>query len=85
LGLAGVWGPIVKEWLEVCSPNDISSSNLHNLYIAVTPINLFQPPKLMSNFESKEDIINACMTSVHIPFFMDKNPVTKYKGKFYLK
>lgn len=84
LGLAGVWGPIVREWLDRCIPSEIDAKSLTNLYIAATPLNLLKPPVLLQEFDSKHDVINACMSSVHIPFFMNKQPFSQYKGRKYI-
>jgi hypothetical protein len=37
-GLVGVWGPIVREWLEGILPKDISLKSTENLFIAATPV-----------------------------------------------
>lgn len=37
--------------------------------------------RLISDFKSKEDIIDCCMASVHIPLFMNGYPWTRYDGK----
>ena len=84
LGLAGVWGNLVTEWLDALLPEEISELQRNQLYITVTPINPFKPPVLLSHFENKNDIIHANRASTHIPFFMNKRPYTKYRNNRYL-
>jgi hypothetical protein len=35
----------------------------------------------VSHFESKQDLIEALMASVHVPFAIDWRPVASYKGE----
>lgn len=74
-GLAGVWGDILRKWLEVSLPENIELQPLANLYIALTP--LIGSPKLVTNFESRKDLIDAIMASCHIPVVMNNKPFTE--------
>jgi predicted acylesterase/phospholipase RssA len=66
-------------------PNEIPPDVLSNLYISATPFpNVFRGPQLLNKFQSKEDLINACMASVHIPVFMNKRVTARYQGKRYI-
>lgn len=83
LGLAFVWGPIVREWLHEILPAD-SHGCWKEIYLTATPINPWKPPRLLHNFETKSDLIDACMASVHIPFFMDKRPYAKWRQQRFI-
>mmetsp|Transcript_6044 Transcript_6044/g.6183 ORF Transcript_6044/g.6183 Transcript_6044/m.6183 type:complete len:275 (-) Transcript_6044:380-1204(-) len=83
-GLAGVWGPIVREWLEEILPKDIPLKSTENLFIAATPVSLCRGPELLQGFESREDLIDACMASVHIPLFMDGKLTATYREEPYV-
>jgi protoporphyrinogen oxidase len=81
----------VKDWLEYLIPDTINNHNnkfqLSNLYIAATPINILKYGRsieFLTNFNDKNDVINACMASVHIPLFMNKRLYSKYKNKRYI-
>lgn len=96
-GLLGIWGNLVREWLYYLVSDDAftnykNDKNRSNLYIAVTPFSMRQTlnngrhPIYLSDdsFETKSELIDACMTSVHIPLFMDGRVYAKYKGKRYI-
>ena len=78
-GLAGIWGTLLKEWLEEIIPDDVTESMYTNLQIAVTPS--IKTPKLVRGFRGKEDIIEACMASCHVPLFLDGRPTTNFRGE----
>jgi len=86
-GLAGVWGPIVKEWLEELLPGEMSPCVLNSIYLGVTPCNVFRSgfkTEILSNFRDKKDLIDACMASVHVPIFMDGRPSIKYRDRSFV-
>jgi len=93
LGLAFVWGDIVREWLDLCIEDDKASehafySNSRQrgvLEITATPVVVpFAPKQVIIRPRSKIDAIAACMASVHIPFFLDGKPNAIYDGKAYV-
>jgi predicted acylesterase/phospholipase RssA len=66
-------------------PSDIPPSVLSNLYISATPFpNVLRGPQLLSDFQSRKELIDACMASVHIPLFMNKRVIARYRGKRYI-
>jgi len=84
LGLAGIWGPMIKEWLEEVLPHDIDRDTLDKIYVRITPLLVFKGTKLVSNFSSRQDLIESLMASVHIPLFMDGKVFYSYDGRRYL-
>ena len=85
VGLAGIWGNLVQEWLDELIPEEINAITLQNLYITATPFpNVFKGPVLLHSFKTKSDIIEACMASVHIPLFMNGRFTSKFKNKRYI-
>ena len=80
-GLAGMLGQILREWLEKSIPDmdEMPENALVNLHIALTP--LLGPPKTVSNFKDKNDLINAIMASCHVPVFLDGAAYTSYKNE----
>ncbi|GMI31164.1 hypothetical protein TeGR_g14949 [Tetraparma gracilis] len=87
LGLAGVWGQLVDQWLEGLIPAEGAGfelpSNLGLLVTPATPGALFgdEPRAQVREFRTRRDLIDACMSSVHIPFFMDKQPARSFRGE----
>jgi hypothetical protein len=67
LGLTGVWGPMVEEWLYELLPDELTKDQANNIYVAGTPLNLlfdvFRQPLMLSNFTSKSSLINACLAT----------------------
>lgn len=82
-GLFGIWGDILQKWLNQLISSSIDINNCKNLHIKLSSV-----PKPFHNsfifyasqFSSRDDLINACMASVHIPIFMNGSLYTTYKG-----
>lgn len=77
-GMVGILGSMIREWLEEVVPDDITPEQLSQLYISLTPIG--KKSYLVSDFTGKDDVINACLASCHVPIFLDGRVVTEYKG-----
>lgn len=78
-GLAGIWGTLLSTWLNEIIPDDLSPDTFKRLQIAVTPY--LKSPKLVDGFQSKMDVIDACMASCHVPVFLDGRPTTTFRGE----
>lgn len=69
---AGVWGGLIQRWLHELLPADaatICSGRVGLFVLAIWPP---LPHHLMvSEFQSKDDLVEAAMASVHIPYFLD--------------
>ncbi|KAJ1416797.1 acyl transferase/acyl hydrolase/lysophospholipase [Ochromonadaceae sp. CCMP2298] len=86
-GLAGIWGPMVEQFLQELLPDQLSHKALQKINVLVTPVkprNLVRGPRLLNGFEGKADLIEALMASTHIPFFMNGKLTSGYKGKRYI-
>lgn len=80
-GLAGVWGPIIRRWLHELLPAnaaDLCRGRVHIYMLQVWPQPGQRPP--VSDFATKEELIDALLASVHIPFFLDGKPWSKFRG-----
>ena len=77
------WGPLLRNWLEQLLPEELPDS-IDRLQIAITPASPFKAPTLVSGFKDKEDLIDACMASCHVPLLLDGKPFTEYRGEKYL-
>ena len=78
-GLAGIWGTLLNTWLNEIIPDDVNKETFQRLQIAVTPY--LKTPKLVSGFRNKNDVIEACMASCHVPVFLDGRPTTTFRGE----
>lgn len=82
-GLAGIWGALIRQWLDELLPSDADLRCSGCVSIIATEVPTLRL-RCLNNFKSREDLINACMASVHIPFFLDGNPSYSYRGKQYV-
>lgn len=73
LGLMGVWGQIIDEWLHELLPDNAAEMCRDRVEIIVTQVPSLQLVSY-SDFQSKEDLIDVNMSSIHVPFFMDGKP-----------
>ena len=85
LGLYGIWGNMVNEWLDELLPDEITSSVQSNLFLAVTPFpRIWKGTAYVSGFQNKNELIEANMASTHIPYFMNKKATAKFRGRRYI-
>lgn len=82
LGLAGIWGGLVRSWLDQLLPENAAELCTKKVVICLTPVSIMQQHIIVEEYEDKEDVINACLASVHIPWFMNYSATTTYKGIF---
>ncbi|CAL5223367.1 g5872 [Coccomyxa viridis] len=83
LGLAGVWGNLVRQWLNEVLPDNAAELCRGRLKVVVTRVPSFQLTYI-DDFATKEELIDACMASAHIPFFLDWRATAKYRGDRYI-
>mmetsp|Transcript_24260 Transcript_24260/g.67275 ORF Transcript_24260/g.67275 Transcript_24260/m.67275 type:complete len:284 (-) Transcript_24260:1712-2563(-) len=83
-GLQGVWGQTIDDWLEELLPqNVVPLAEQHELTILTTSIPSFQKERF-SHFSSRRDLIECNMASVHIPWFLDGQLTTRFRGNRYI-
>ncbi|KAL7543889.1 hypothetical protein ACHAXR_013329 [Thalassiosira sp. AJA248-18] len=81
LGLQGVWGSIIYDWLDRLLPLDAEErAKEEKLHILLTPVPSFGKSRV-SQFKNREELINANMASVHLPWFLDGNLTSNFRGK----
>jgi hypothetical protein len=81
-GLSGVWGGLIERWLEELLPDDCHVTCSGRVHISVTSLTVTFMPlhrHVIDTFYSKKDLIDACLTSVHIPYFIDGHFCRKYR------
>jgi hypothetical protein len=82
-GLCGIWGPIVRNWLDELLPDDAAERCGGRVSLIVRQVQLGSPrvsPIAVSEFESRADLIDTCMASVHVPLFLDGRMTTELRG-----
>jgi len=80
LGLVGVWGGIIRTWLHHLLPEDAAERCSGKVQIVVVAVPILKR-KIISNFDNKIDVIDACLASTHVPFLMDGKFAAKIKGQ----
>ena len=83
-GLYGIWGPIVHSWLDELLPQDAANRCEGRVSLIMREVQMRRPivrPSAISNFQSRDDLMHACMASVHVPFFLDGKMTTEFRGK----
>jgi hypothetical protein len=83
-GLAGIWGGLIEGWLHELLPDDchvICSDRVNISVTTITPSLLPLHRRVISTFSSKKDVIDACLASVHVPFFIDGHFSRTYRGE----
>ncbi|KAL3794999.1 hypothetical protein ACHAW5_002168 [Stephanodiscus triporus] len=78
-GLQGVWGSIIRDWLERLLPADAEERAEDGLVILVTPVPSFGKLRI-SEFEDRHDLVAANMASVHLPWFLDGKLTSNFRG-----
>uniref|UniRef100_A0A1D2AF26 Patatin n=2 Tax=Auxenochlorella protothecoides TaxID=3075 RepID=A0A1D2AF26_AUXPR len=81
LGLVGLAGQLVGDWLADLLPEDAAQrAHRRGLHIVVTEVPSFRLTTV-KRFDSKQDLVQANLASTHIPFFTDGAPSYDYKGQ----
>lgn len=77
-GLWGIWGELVREWLDELLPPDAEKRCSGRVHILVHRLGDGQSH--VSEYESRDDLISACLASVHIPLLMDGSLTARFRG-----
>jgi hypothetical protein len=81
--LMGVWGGMIERWLLAVLPEDCHVTCSGKVNISVTSLTLALTPlhrHVVNTFHSKADLIDACITSVYIPYFIDGHFSHSFRG-----
>jgi hypothetical protein len=76
-------GHLIEKWLNKILPEDCHIRCTNRVNISITTITMSFFPlhrKVINVFDSKQDVIDACLTSSHIPFFLDGNFSRTFHG-----
>lgn len=80
-GTRGRLGPVLNEFLESHMPEDAHERCRDRAYVAVTRALPYLRPQLVTDFSSRDDLIRALMTSCHIPWYLDRQALTEFRGE----
>ena len=80
LGLQGIWGDIIHTWLDELLPQDANEVVSDKLHILVTPVPSFGKQKI-NKFDTRDDLIQANMSSVHLPWFLNGELTRSFRGQ----
>eukprot|EP00879_Flechtneria_rotunda_P000290 GHRR01000380.1.p1 GENE.GHRR01000380.1~~GHRR01000380.1.p1 ORF type:complete len:616 (+),score=201.49 GHRR01000380.1:254-2101(+) len=75
-------GPLLKDFLQQYLPPDAHEQCSGNTHVAVTRLLPYWRTKIISKFESRDDLIQALLTSCHIPWYVDGRWMTKFRGHY---
>jgi hypothetical protein len=83
-GLQGIWGPMIYDWLDEILPADAAArSNKRGLSLLVTKIPSLGTEKICA-FDSRKDLIECNMASVHLPWFLDGKLTSSFRDRHYI-
>jgi len=82
-GLVGIWGDIIREWLEILLPEDAAEIVEDRVQIVLlNPKELIKSrPHIVTEFSSKQDLISAATCSAHVPLLMDGKITNDFRGE----
>ena len=77
--MRGVWGTLLRGWLREVLPHDAGARGRGRVHVLVRrPLH---PEFTVSDFASKDDLIGACLASVHQPWWMDGSLTAVFRGQ----
>jgi len=79
----GLFGPLIRQWLEILLPPDAHIRCTNRIRILLTRVPGFRQ-QYVSQFASREELIDAVMASVHVPFFLNWKPLKSFRGAYYM-
>ena len=69
--------------LDATLPEDIHERGRGRLHVGVTYLNTpgkLYKPELLSDFDSKQDVLDALLVSCHVPLWFDSRLITRHRG-----
>lgn len=78
-GLFGIWGGLVRTWLDEILPADAHEQCSGRVNVLVREP--FSPAICVNSYSSRDDLISACLASVHVPLFMDGRLTASFRGR----
>ncbi|KAK9841996.1 hypothetical protein WJX81_003246 [Elliptochloris bilobata] len=82
-GTRGRLGRVLERFLHDLLPEDVHERCSDRTFVAVTQLWPRPRGKLISSFESKEDLIACLLTSCHIPWWFDGGIARTFRGSMH--
>jgi len=79
----GLFGPLIKQWLEILLPKDAHMRCSGRVRLLLTQMPALRQ-QFVSEFHSREDLITAVMASIHVPFYLNFKPLKSFRGRYYM-
>lgn len=87
-GLSGIWGELIREWLIDLLPED-AAERCRDVRLFIASRKQTSPMlwpfswsrDFVGPFEDPDDLIDAAMASVHVPFFVDGAGQTEWRDR----
>lgn len=79
-GLAGIWGSFIRQWLNELLPDNAADICQGRLKLVITKIPSFELA-YVDSYRSKQDLIDGCLASAHVPFFLDGKATCTFRGQ----
>eukprot|EP01023_Acetabularia_acetabulum_P022570 TRINITY_DN2218_c3_g1_i1.p2 TRINITY_DN2218_c3_g1~~TRINITY_DN2218_c3_g1_i1.p2 ORF type:complete len:339 (+),score=52.65 TRINITY_DN2218_c3_g1_i1:94-1110(+) len=74
---------VLHEVLDDLMPDDLAQRISGNTHIGVTKVFPYSRFKFISQFKSRDDAIEALLTSCHVPLWFSGSVVNKFRGEYY--
>ena len=86
-GLYGIWGGVIRQWLDELLPDDAAQRCEGRVELLVTSVaapslRVLRPLSVLSvsDFADRDALIDANLASVHVPFFLDGRAAARFRG-----
>lgn len=83
LGVAGIWGVIIRAWLDELLPPDALERCQNRVHLIVTRVPSFRQ-QYLTDFTSRDDLLDAALASAHVPFLLDWSPIASARGGWFV-
>lgn len=81
-GLQGIWGPMIREWLDRLLPDDaVAYTTARETSLLVTRLPYVLQKQRIASFTDRQDLIDCNMASVHLPYFLDGQLTTTFRTR----
>lgn len=81
LGLAGVWGSLLREWFDELLPADAAARCDGRVHLALLKLPWLERDTASAH-RSRAELVDAALASAHVPLFMDGALCARYRGAY---
>ena len=84
MGLMGVWGSLIEEWLDTILPAEAAEMANDRLSILLTQFPSILEKQRVNHFVDRDDLIRCNIASVHLPLFLDGSVASSYRDSLHI-